>query len=179
MKKKEDVTFKLRPDVIRKDNECVSKLRQMIKENLNPFNLEDKEHLFNIATGKSVTKETEDFLLHVVEIGNAARITFINECIKNPERFGKPIQAQKLKTFATESGKKKLGSKDSKLAQTCLIRDLFGSILYISLGRKVDMGEVLTYPLTPVPLSLSHVDGTMLKTDKSKLYDVLELNTTS
>ena len=41
------------------------------------------------------------------------------------------------------------------------------------------MGEVLTYPLTPVPLSLSHVDGTMLKTDKSKLYDVLELNSKS
>ena len=43
----------------------------------------------------------------------------------------------------------------------------FWIILYISLKkkRKVDMGEVLTYPLTLVPLSLIHVDGTMLKKD--------------
>ena len=74
---------------------------------------------------------------------------------------------------------KKLERKDVKLTETCLIRDLFGSILYISLGRKVDMGEVLNYPLTPVPLSLSHVDGKMLKTDKSKLYNVLEFSTKS
>ena len=39
------------------------------------------------------------------------------------------------------------------------------------------MAEVLSYPLTSVPLSLSHVDGTMLKTDKSKLYKVLEPKT--
>ena len=39
MKKKEDITYKLRPDVIRKDNECVSKLTKMIKDNLNPFNM--------------------------------------------------------------------------------------------------------------------------------------------
>ena len=42
MKKKEDITFKLRPAVIRKDNESVSKMRKMIKENLNPFNLKIK-----------------------------------------------------------------------------------------------------------------------------------------
>ena len=54
------------------------------------------------------------------------------------------------------------------------MRDLFGSILYMSLQRKVDMGQVLKYPLTPVPLSLSHVDGTMLSTPKSALLTYLE-----
>ena len=111
-----------------------------------------------------------------MEIGNKERIKFINECIARPERFEQRIKRQNLHTFATEGGKKKLTSKDGKLEETCLIRDLFGSILYVSLEKKVDMAEVLTYPLTPVPLSLSHVDGTMLKTDKSKLYSVLEPN---
>ena len=73
----------------RQDNESVSKLRKMIKENLNPFNLKDKEHLFNIATGKSVCKETEDFL---GEIGNAELVKFIKECIESPERFEKRIK---------------------------------------------------------------------------------------
>ena len=36
------------------------------------------------------------------------------------------------------------------------------------------MAEVLSFPLTPVPLALSHVDGTMLKTDKSALLKHLE-----
>ena len=38
------------------------------------------------------------------------------------------------------------------------------------------MAEVLSYPLTPVPLSLSHVDGTMLKTKKFTLTSALEMN---
>ena len=36
------------------------------------------------------------------------------------------------------------------------------------------MAEVLRHPLTPVPLSLSHVDGTMLKPPKSALMKLLE-----
>ena len=36
------------------------------------------------------------------------------------------------------------------------------------------MAEVLSFPLTPRPLSLSHADGTMLKTQKSKLMEELE-----
>ena len=38
-----------------------------------------------------------------------------------------------------------------------------------------DMTEVLSYPLTPVTLSLSHVDGTMSKTKKSTLSNTLEM----
>ena len=36
------------------------------------------------------------------------------------------------------------------------------------------MNEVLSYPLTPVPLSLSHVDGSMQNTPKSKFMKYLE-----
>ena len=36
------------------------------------------------------------------------------------------------------------------------------------------MNEVVSYPLTPVPLSLSHVDGSMQNTPKSKLMRYLE-----
>ena len=46
--------------------------------------------------------------------------------------------------------------------------------MFLSLERKVDMTEVLSYPLTQVPLSLSHVYGTILKTKKSTLTSALE-----
>ena len=55
-----------------------------------------------------------------------------------------------------------------------MVRDLFGSILFLVLQRKIDMAEVLLFSLTAIPLSLSHADGTMLKTQKSKLMEKLE-----
>ena len=55
-----------------------------------------------------------------------------------------------------------------------MMRDLFGCILKLSLEKKIDMAEVLKFPLTPVPLSLSHVDGTMQKTQKATLLKHLE-----
>ena len=47
--------------------------------------------------------------------------------------------------------------------------------MLLSLESKVEMAEVLSYPLTPVPLSLNHADGTMLKTKKSTLISALEM----
>ena len=76
-------------------------------------------------------------------------------------------------TFATESGKKKV-KRDGKVVSACLIRDLLGSILNTSLERKIGMGEVLSYPLTSIPLSLSHVDGSIHKTSKSETLNHLE-----
>ena len=85
---------------------------------------------------------------------------------RNPTRFNKSIKRQTIHSFATEGGTKNIKVGDCKIISACLIRDLFSSILFLSLERKVDMAEVLSYPLTPVPLSLNRVDDTMLKTKK-------------
>ena len=97
------------------------------------------------------------------------------ECIEDPTRFSKSIKRQTIHSFATEGGTKNIKVGDGKTISACLIRDLFSSILFLSLKRKADMAEVLSYPLTPVPLSLSHVDGTVLKTKKSTLTSTLEI----
>lgn len=58
-------------------------------------------------------------------------------------------------------------------------RDLFGRLLGISLECELQIEKVLQYPLTPVPLSLCHLDGSINKTDKAKLVQPLlnrELN---
>ena len=55
-----------------------------------------------------------------------------------------------------------------------MVRDLFGSVLFLSIQRKVDMEEVFCYPLTSVPLSLCYTDGTILKSPKAKLLTELE-----
>ena len=52
--------------------------------------------------------------------------------------------------------------------------DMMGCILAIALDEKVDMALVLSYPLTPIPLYFSHIDGFMNKPPKSSLFNVLE-----
>ncbi|CAH0562924.1 unnamed protein product [Brassicogethes aeneus] len=53
-------------------------------------------------------------------------------------------------------------------------RDLFGRLLGLSLEQKINIEKVLTYPLTPVPLSLCYINGNICKTDKSILMKCLE-----
>ena len=142
---------------------------------MNPFeNGIDPEHLYNITTGKSALHKTEEFLLSIVETGEEKRKEFVNECVADPSRFEKRIRQQTLNTFASEAGKREIKGRDGKIVAACLVRDVFGNILYHSLQNIIDMAEVLKYPLTPVPLSLSHVDGTMQKTSKASLMQYLD-----
>lgn len=57
-----------------------------------------------------------------------------------------------------------------------LQRDLFGRLLGLSLETKLelDLDKVLCFPITPVPLSLCHIDGSINKTVKSVLLQELE-----
>ena len=123
--------------------------------------------------------ETESFLLNFFQIGDKERKQFVDECINKPERFEDRIKRQRICSFATECGKRRCRGIDGKVVAACLVRDLFGSLLYLSLQKKVDIGEVLKHPLTPVPLSLCHVDGSMQKSPKSALMKYLESKTMS
>ena len=173
--KKEDISQDLKPHRIRNDNLAVNKIKDMTKVTMNPFDsCLDPATLFNIGTGKGASENTERFLLNLNNTGDKARRTFISECVEDPSRFESRIPRQKLYTFATECAKKQHSTADGKVIAASMVRNLFGSILYLSLQRKIDMEEVLKYPLTPIPLSLSHVDGTMLKSTKSALLKNLE-----
>jgi hypothetical protein len=180
MSKKEDITESLKPHRVRKDNAAVQSILEMVQQTMNPFSAEiDPEKLYNIGTGKAASESTEQFLLNVAQIGEQRRCQFIVECIEDPNRFEKKIQKVKVITFASEVGKHKIKGSDGKVVAACLVRDLFGSILYHSLEQKIDMAEVLKYPLTPVPLSLSHVNGTMLKSPKVTILKHLESKVTT
>ena len=76
--------------------------------------------------------------------------------------------------FATGNVTFKLQGKDKEIITISLRRDLFGSILFLSLKQTIDMGEVLKYLLTQVPLSPANVEGSMGRTSKSKLLQELE-----
>ena len=106
-------------------------------------------------------------------ISNTARTGFIQECIENHNQFEKRIKKRNKKhSFPTESGKRKIWGAEA-IIEASLIRDLFGSILCLSMQQKRDMAEVLKYLLTLVPLYLSHVDGSVNSTPKSNLLSYI------
>ena len=49
-----------------------------------------------------------------------------------------------------------------------------GRLALVASKKSLDLEYVFTFPLTPVPLSMFHGDGTMAKTDKSSLFRALE-----
>ncbi len=49
-----------------------------------------------------------------------------------------------------------------------------GRLVVLATKRNLDLPFIFEYPLTPVPLSMCSIDGTMAKTDKSALFTLLE-----
>ena len=166
MTSKDNVASDLRDGQMRKNSEASSFIIAHVENTMNPFaNDVDKDHLYNVGSGKCASKETKDSLLHVHENGTKLKEAFTSKCIKDPNRFVKKITLRKLLTFASKGQKYKMKANE-KLAVVKMKRDLFVSILFMSLQHQIYVGELFEFPLTPVPLSLCHVDGTRLKTQK-------------
>ena len=51
---------------------------------------------------------------------------------------------------------------------------MFGRLLHLLTIKDLDLKRVLAYPLSPVPLTFAHIDGTKTSTDKSPLFSKLE-----
>ena len=95
-------------------------------------------------------------------------------CFADPSRFEKPISRRKIKNFSNVAMKVNITTKDMKIKEIQGTRDLFGRLLFLALQQQVDLCKVFKFPLTPVPMSLSHIDGTVMKSNKSKLMHKLE-----
>ena len=108
IRKNEDSSQYLRLGTMKKDNEVLHNVINLIQDTMSPFDDIEKQHLYNIATGKSVSTETENFLLNIQENGEKARKKFIEECVENPKRFEEPISRQKITNICNRSmGKRK------------------------------------------------------------------------
>jgi hypothetical protein len=56
---------------------------------------------------------------------------------------------------------------------------VYSHLLLVSKSRDVDLKEVQSYELAPVPLSLANMDGSLRKINKSILLKELEMETLS
>ena len=122
-----------------KNTRDLEKILRSIQENMNPFGEEvNKDFLFNIGTGKSSKQDTAEFLLNVNKIGQKACEAFIIQCIKDPKRFEERIPRHKILNFANEVVSYSLRGANNQPMAVEMVRDIFGSILFLALQRKID-----------------------------------------
>ena len=176
LKKQQDVTSDLEKSKIALANNQVKALANCINQSMNPFRHTDVNHdsLFNIATGKATTKDVSNFLLNVESKGEKLRETFVEDCSKNEYRFEERIKKVDVLNFVSANARKKTVI-NNKTVELRLQRDLFGRLLFISLTQNTDIIKVLEYPITPVPMSMCQMDGTICKTRKSILFECLKI----
>ena len=79
-----------------------------------------------------------------------------------------------MRNFASAAVKSKVHGKQEKVVELKTTRDLLGRLVYLACTRKIDLDKVFAFPLTPVPLSLASIYGTLKKTPKHKLSKHLE-----
>lgn len=114
-----------------------------------------------------------DDLLKVTEKGSDKLQKFVSErLIEKTVPFHSPLPKTNLKTFGS------LYSVTVKIDHQKVVikadRDLFRRmIIAIEGGRTIDIDDMLTSELCPVPLSLAQTDGSLLENDKPNLAAIL------
>ena len=173
----EEPANQMRKCRITRDNADKDALTNALNSTCNPFASDSPAELVNISSGKAATDETTTFLLDTLARGKRLRLQFEGECATDASRFLKPVARTKIKNFATENVKESRNAV-RKVDAAEGVRDVFGRILAVaalsSASDVFDLRHLLSYPITTVPLSLAHSDGTPLKTDKATLTKALE-----
>ena len=140
---------------------------------INPFEA-DQEELVSLPSGAVLEDNVADNLLRAEEIGEEQFNAFVKENLlsEEPDIFT-TLKRNKLQTF---SSAKKSTAKDSKGKEITvkMNRHFFARLLILAKSRQIDMKEVLSYSLGIYPLSLATATGSIVKTVKSKLFEILE-----
>lgn len=143
---------------------------------MNPFShsLIEDPNLYCLADGKKAPDGVKNDMLNIIKLGDKWKGEFLEECFEDPERFERPLKRKKVKNFASSAVRSKIRGKQEKVVELKTTRDLLGRLVYLACTRNVELDKVFPFPLTPVPLSLASIYGTLKKTKKSQLSEHLE-----
>ena len=146
-----------------------------IQNMMNPFDANiDRDVLYHITSGQVASEAISGDLLEAKQRGEKAFLEFCEKRLQTNEvGIYEPIKKMKLKTFkdnATSTVSKTKG-REITLKADC---DLFARLIVVGTVRKVDLKEMFVYSLGPLPASMAHFDGSLMKTDKAKLMHYLE-----
>ena len=143
---------------------------------LDPFSGVQQD-LVCLSTGNVAPPKIQQDLLAAEAVGEKAYETFRVERLKSQTaktKFHDTIPKAKLQTFTDLNKKVQVKSKTSKEIILKADRNLFAQMILIAENRKLQMREVLSHPLGPLPWALSTADGSLRKTNKAALAKELQ-----
>jgi hypothetical protein len=153
----------------------VVKVAEAIVGFINPFEMEQKDKLYCISYGASATSEIERDVIFAEAFCADAKVDFISESLEKHEKFFDPIKQLNLKTLSQLAKKTTIKSSQNKIIEYRQQSNIAFQLLVRSQcdDLRINLKELLAYPLTPVPYSIATSDGFLNKTDKSKGYHFL------
>ena len=159
----------LRHAEIQKSGKHVKKVMLTIQSFLNPFDVPDKGKLYCISSGAPAPAAVEKDMKAAESNEKQVKERFIKERLHSKERLFDPVKKFKLKTF--QSGAKKVKDKTAENKIITYKQHISVAILLLAKSQthcQVNIEELMQYPMSPVPYSLSTPDSYMTRTDKAK-----------
>lgn len=155
------------------DKAAVEKIIDTINCMLNPFEYEPDE-LIHIASGVVATQDIQNDLQFANARGESELKNFCEQRLQTRKvEFFANMKKMNLKTFTSMSKKLKhhVHGKDITLKAD---RNLLARLVVIGRIRNINLQELLSYSLGPLPLSLANSQGSLVKTNKTNLLHALE-----
>ena len=147
---------------------------------INPFSPDiDPSKLFNIVSGKPLPRDVEEHLLSTHKRGSELYSAFNTrlDMEKDGETpcFFDPISRLPWRSFQDNIKRTTLQNARGQMKNVAVQRDILGILAAKSSEENmpVNIDKALTYPLAPVPLSLTTPDGTRRSTPKSQMMEVV------
>ena len=169
---KDQIHNDIRPLQMKKNEQGVIKILHALQNFVDPF---DTEHLYNITSGAPAPPDIETDVLQAEAAGAKAKEDFIKERLENNKPFFDPVKRIHLKTFSDMNKSAKLKTSRNKGIEYTQQGNMALQLLVKSQNQQspLDLKELMTYPLTPVPYCIGTSDGFLAKTDKSKGFHFL------
>ena len=169
----------LQPIRITRDESDVKSITSILQNTWrNPFN-PDLQDLVCLLTGKAATPDMEHDLLQAKDIGETAYKAFREKRLQsNPPKvkFHDTIIKANLTTFTHLNKRTSVKAGQNQEVILRADRKLFAQMIIITESRNLQMREVLSHPLGPIPWSLATPDGLMRKTNKVPMAKGLQKN---
>ena len=105
----------------------------------------------NIATGITATDKVTNDIVGARDLGTRAMQAFITHQMKAEQSVFSPIPKNKLKTLSFLRTTTKLGKSGTSKAVINTDRELFNRLLVVAKSRSIDLREVFTHEMSPIP----------------------------
>ena len=150
-----------------RDEQDVIKIVEYVAESQNPFDLDTvPDELVNITTGLVASPEVSLGLGNFLEVAQKRNITFVEKrlVVDRTLSFWDTDKRSKTPTFVNMSKSLTSNKPDKTMVDSEV---LFLRLLAVSKQRDVNLEQVLSHELAPVPPSLFNDDGTMRENNQS------------